>query len=216
MSVLDMMTPEQREEAQKPMAMQQMRILTHPIGVHPMRSVGHQHTVMEMTTPEEPIIPSVTNREARLRFILEEFFELLDATGFQLQIDVGDGHGTEVWVTLSEEKMGRGEVRLEHIEGSRYDVVEAADALSDINVFVNGTGVEWGLPLHVTDHEVYCSNLTKLDSEGKPIKNGITEGYREGESGYRPDLPTGKWLKPEGFVKANIAAALLAFEHKVF
>lgn len=216
MSVLDMMTPEQRERSKESMAMQQVSVLTHPMGSHPIRSTGHSHMVMEMVCPEEPIIPSVSNREARLRFIFEEFLELCDATGFQLQIDVGDGHGTEVWATLTEAKMGNGEVRFNHIEGSRYDVVESADALSDLNVFVNGTGVEWGLPLHVTDHEVYCSNLTKLDSEGKPIKNGITEGYREGESGYRADLPVGKWLKPAGFVKANIPAALVAFERKEF
>lgn len=220
--VLSMMTPEQRERATQPMAMQQVKILTHPMGEHPFRSTGHFHMVVDIPTPDAPICPSVSSREQRLLFILEGFLELVAACGFRLVPTIH----AEGDVTFG----------VDHIEGSRYDVVEVADALSDLNVVTNGTGVEWGLPLHVTDHEVYCSNLTKLDSNGQPILNGITEGYRVSdgsqvdhpkaaiwcdirdpdEPGYRPDLPIGKILKPDGFVKANIPAALLAFERKEF
>lgn len=202
MSVLDMMTPEQREKSKESMAMTQCQLVRHPMGEHPVRQTGHFHLLCEIPTPEAPIIPSVTSREQRLAFILEEFLELVEACGCGM--------------TLNGESINSAALKVEHIEGTRYDVVEAADALSDLNVVNNGTAVEWGIPVHVTDYEVYSSNLTKILPDGTVIRNGVTEGYREGEPGHQPNRPDGKICKPVSFIPANIPAALVAFERKEF
>ena len=235
MSVLDMMTPEQRERSKESMAMTLCQQVRFPMGSHVQQLTGHFHQVVNLPVMTAPICPSVTTRLRRGMLLLEEVIETFAAMGLDLcikkyQLPTTDGNVVSVAAYLT----------LEHIEGSRYDVVETADGLSDINVIVAGTAVEFGIPLHVTDYEVYSSNLTKVREDGTPIINGVTKGYRvsdgsqvEGfddhpdagiwcdirdpdEPGYDPTKPIGKILKPEGFVKANIPAALVAFERQEF
>lgn len=139
--------------------------------------------------------PSVTDRERRLRLILEEFKELCDAMGFDLIAEGETGECISVFESLT----------VEHQEGSRYDPVETADALGDINVVVAGTAIELGIPQPIIDMEIYLSNMTKLGEDGYCIFNGITPGYREGELGYRADAPVGKGLKGPNYVPPNVA-----------
>lgn len=51
------------------------------------------------------------------------------------------------------------------------DMVAVADALADLLYVVYGAGVTFGLPLDEIFREVHRSNMTKLDSDGRPIKN---------------------------------------------
>jgi predicted HAD superfamily Cof-like phosphohydrolase len=213
MSVLDLMTPEQRERSKESMAMTQCQLVRFPMGDHPQRLTGHFHQVVNLPVETAPIVPSVTTRERRLRLLLEEFLEVVEAMGFEMTVG---GHSD----------FAHSELGVKHVEGSRYCVVETADGLSDINVIVAGTAVEFGIPLHVTDYEVYSSNLTKVLPDGTTIVNGVTPGYRGGEEwlehadaneeGFQEDRPVGKILKPDNFVPANIPAALVAFERQEF
>jgi predicted HAD superfamily Cof-like phosphohydrolase len=188
------------------------RPLGFPLGATAFQFTGHFHQVMGLPAPDYPITPPVSMRERRLRLILEEFLELVEANGFRLipGIVVGDS------CTL----------QLEHIEGSRYDVVETADALADLNVVVAGTAVEYGIPMHVIDYEVYCSNLSKLEN-GQPIVNHCQRcGPNEDNVYYstcacdsaefwlKPDAPIGKILKPDSFVPANIPLALFKYQER--
>jgi len=52
-----------------------------------------------------------------------------------------------------------------------HDLVEIADALSDLMYVVLGTYVAHGLHLHAEPlfHEVHRSNMSKLDDDGEPI-----------------------------------------------
>ncbi len=50
------------------------------------------------------------------------------------------------------------------------DVVEVADALTDLLYVIYGFGVSLGINLDETFREVHASNLTKLDENGKPIR----------------------------------------------
>lgn len=206
-NVESMMTPEQQAQIGQPKAWDNTnRVMGFPLGAHPAQMTGHCHQLWEIPTPEKPIVPSVSSREQRLRFILEEFLELVEACGFNL---IARGKDGDKPLFLSHEILA-----VEHIEGSRYDVVEAADALGDLNVVNNGTAVEWGIPIHFIDYEVYTSNLSKTTPAGVTLKNGRSEGYRVGEPGHRPDLPEGKIMKPDSFVPTNIPAVLVAYQNK--
>ena len=158
--------------------------------MHPWSMTQMFHAVFGFPAAQTLVLnPTVTDRERRLRLIFEEFCELCEAMGFKL---AASHAGWEI----------------RHVEGSRYDPVETADALGDLNVVVNGTSVELGIPQIDIDREIFLSNMTKLASDGTAIVNGITEGYREGEDGFRPDAPIGKGLKGPNYVNPNIPAIL--------
>lgn len=72
------------------------------------------------------------------------------------------------------------------------DLVEVADALTDILYVVYGTGHAFGINLDKCFEEVHLSNMSKLGSDGKPIK--------------RED---GKVLKGPGYFKPNIVKLLV-------
>ena len=69
----------------------------------------------------------------------------------------------------------------------KKDIVEIADALTDILYVVYGAGHAFGLPLNECFDDVHRSNMSKLGENGYPI-------YREdgkvmkGPNYFRPDL----------------------------
>ena len=191
-----LLTPAQRAKYEEPMAMNR-KGNAYGWDASTFLMTGHFHDKCGIPSPEVPIEPEVADRERRLRLILEEFIELIEAMGFEFSDSVG-------FFTIHN-------LELRHIPGSRYDLVETADALADLNVVVNGTALEFGIPQRAIDYEVYQSNLSKIPAGGTAIKNGVTEGYREGEAGYQADKPVGKILKPESYVPANIPAVLKAY-----
>jgi len=68
------------------------------------------------------------------------------------------------------------------------DIVEVADALTDLLYVVYGAGHSFGIDLDVCFEEVHRSNMSKLGLDGKPI--------------YRED---GKVLKGPAFFEPNLA-----------
>lgn len=217
--IREMMTDEQKARLTDPPAWENAkRPMGWPLGATPFQMTGHFHTVMGLPTPDDPVIPSVTMRERRLRLILEEFQELVEANGFQLVVTDG----------VDATPLPHMEIGVRHVEGSRYDLVETADALGDLNVVVNGTGVEYGIPMHFVDYEIYCSNLSKLDPQtGKPVVNHCTKCGPDSENIYasscscddetlwlKPGVPIGKILKSDSFVPTNIPRVLLAYQER--
>ena len=51
------------------------------------------------------------------------------------------------------------------------DLIEVADALTDILVVTYGAGVAFGIDLDKCFKEVHRSNMSKLSEDGKPIYN---------------------------------------------
>ena len=51
------------------------------------------------------------------------------------------------------------------------DIIEVADALTDILVVTYGAGIAFGIDLDKCFEEVHRSNMSKLSDEGKPIYN---------------------------------------------
>ena len=89
-------------------------------------------------------------------------------------------------VALLEEEVGEFVAASEGI-----DLLGIADALADIVYVAYGTALTYGIDLDAVLHEVHRSNMSKLDSDGKPL--------------IRDD---GKVLKSEQYFPPDIAAVL--------
>jgi len=74
---------------------------------------------------------------------------------------------------------------------SRDDIVEVADALTDLLYVVYGAGHSFGIDLDACFAEVHRSNMTKLGPDGRAIK--------------RED---GKIMKPESYSPPNLESIL--------
>ena len=67
------------------------------------------------------------------------------------------------------------------------DLLEVADALTDILYVTYGAGHAFGLDLDKCFDEVQNSNMSKLDENGKPIYNDAGK-VMKGPNYYKPDL----------------------------
>ena len=67
------------------------------------------------------------------------------------------------------------------------DILEVADALTDILYVTYGAGHAFGIDLDKCFEEVQQSNMSKLDGEGKPIYNESGK-VMKGPSYFKPDL----------------------------
>jgi predicted HAD superfamily Cof-like phosphohydrolase len=67
------------------------------------------------------------------------------------------------------------------------DILEVADALTDILYVTYGAGHAFGIDLDKCFEEVQKSNMSKLDEKGKPIYNENGK-VMKGPSYFKPDL----------------------------
>ena len=67
------------------------------------------------------------------------------------------------------------------------DLLEVADALTDILYVTYGAGHAFGINLDKCFEEVQNSNMSKLDENGKPIYNEHGK-VMKGPNYFRPDL----------------------------
>ena len=70
---------------------------------------------------------------------------------------------------------------------TRKDLKEVADALTDILYVTYGAGHAFGINLDDCFNEVQNSNMSKLDSNGKPIYNNDGK-VMKGPNYFKPDL----------------------------
>ena len=70
---------------------------------------------------------------------------------------------------------------------NKKDLVEVADALTDILYVTYGAGHAFGINLDKCFQEVQNSNMSKLDNNGKPIYNDKGK-VMKGPSYFKPDL----------------------------
>jgi predicted HAD superfamily Cof-like phosphohydrolase len=84
---------------------------------------------------------------------------------------------------------------LENIKDGRCaydpDLIATADALADLDVVINGAGIRHGFDMQSLSREVFSSNMSKLDADGKAIYH-----------------PNGKIAKSDQFREPNIVKAL--------
>ena len=67
------------------------------------------------------------------------------------------------------------------------DLIEVADALTDILYVTYGAGHAFGIDLDKCFDEVQNSNMSKLDKNGKPIYNEFGK-VMKGPNYFKPDL----------------------------
>lgn len=67
------------------------------------------------------------------------------------------------------------------------DILEVADALTDILYVAYGAGHAFGINLDKCFNEVQESNMSKLDTDGKPIYNESGK-VMKGPNYFKPDL----------------------------
>ena len=67
------------------------------------------------------------------------------------------------------------------------NLLEVADALTDILYVTYGAGHAFGIDLDKCFEEVQNSNMSKLDKDGKPIYNDMGK-VMKGENYFKPDL----------------------------
>ncbi len=70
---------------------------------------------------------------------------------------------------------------------SKNDLLEVADALTDILYVTYGAGHAFGIDLDQCFEEVQNSNMSKLDENGKPIYNDVGK-VMKGPNYFKPDL----------------------------
>jgi len=63
-------------------------------------------------------------------------------------------------------------------------LVQIADALGDIGVIADGTALSYGIPLDDVRKEIHRSNMSKLDSNRRPIKRSDGKILKSGQ--YSP------------------------------
>ena len=119
-----------------------------------------------------------------------------EGTNFELVGDFMEAFGQSVQVDPTWPDFNTRELRIELIQEeledlsdavADRDMVQIADALTDLLYVVYGAGHSFGIDLDECFQEVHSSNMSKLGEDGRPI-------YREdgkvlkGPSFFEPDL----------------------------
>ena len=112
----------------------------------------------------------------------EKVAEFMNAFGQAVETSPG-------WTSVSELRYDLIDEELKELRQAldERNLVEVADALTDLLYVVYGAGHSFGIPLDKCFEEVHNSNMSKLGADGKPI-------YREdgkvlkGPNYWKPDL----------------------------
>lgn len=136
-------------------------------------------------------------RRLRVLLIASELCELAQALGVPFEVSVKPAHSTS-----DPKRVMNGMVRSEWFapepicySDENVDMTEAADALGDLDYVVQGGNLVFGIPAGLVMYEIHCSNMSKLDNDGKPIFN-----------------EDGKVVKGPNFKAPNIKAVLDSFD----
>lgn len=154
---------------------------------HPYFLTERFHHAFGHPVRHVPLTPSPAERMLRAKLVLEEAVEFAKASGFDVEVTFHGRNGRKVSELTDEGP--------DDFDMGAVDVIAAADALADLNVVVNGSGLVWGFPMPSLDWEIFGSNMSKLGPTGKPI--------------YRPD---GKIVKGPNFRLPDVRRVLLDFK----
>jgi predicted HAD superfamily Cof-like phosphohydrolase len=142
------------------------------------------HTAFKHPVRSNPTTLSREEATLALALIEEEFWELAEALFPGCKEQYLNSHDADK--VLSQE--------IAQYPAAYYydpDLIEVADAVADLDVVVNGAGIRHGFDMQALSREVFSSNMSKLDADGKAIYH-----------------PSGKIAKSPLFREPDIAGAL--------
>ena len=126
----------------------------------------------------------------------EEREEMMNGTNFELVGDFMEAFGQKVETQPTWPDFNTRELRVDLIQEevdelveaiAQKDMVEIADALTDILYVVYGAGHTFGIDLDACFDEVHASNMSKLGEDGRPIKREDGK-VMKGPGFFAPDL----------------------------
>ena len=110
------------------------------------QQVSEFHIAMGQPIAEAPTTPSRARLELRLRLVLEEFHELLEAAGY---------YESDDW-------------SLEKDSTREFDLPAVADALADLDYVIEGARLEFGINGGPIADVVHAANMAKLGGPKSP------------------------------------------------
>jgi len=126
---------------------------------HTIHSVRTFHEAFGHPAPSKPTVSDRSIRELRVKLIAEELGELCLALGVSLHLHVDVQKSDEIYFKV-----------VAITPDEKVDLVEAADALADLDYVVQGSNLVFGLPAEALAAEVHRSNMSKLGADGLPIR----------------------------------------------
>ena len=138
---------------------------------------------------QEDVFPA-ERLDLKVGLIAEEFFELVEAVYNKESAE----HLQNAWQHI---------FKVSLTEPRTLDIVEAADATTDLRYVIEGFDIEAGIPSDLVFNEVHLSNLSKLDNDGNPlISDGVTPAH-DGKV-----KPKGKITKSDNYFDPDLKAIL--------
>lgn len=143
--------------------------------------------ISDRTGLDESVI-STERLHLKLGLIAEEFFELVEAVYGKVSAGILENAWTKAKLN----------------DQWNRDIVETADALTDLIYVIHNLAIETGIPMNEVFEEVHSSNMSKLGADGNPvISDGVTPSEYDGEV-----KPKGKVVKGPNFREPDIAKIL--------
>ena len=142
-------------------------------------SVKHFMTTFGQAVQDFPKSPHTDVIKLRLELTLEEVRELFEATINPESSNMALLSSMFDTISMTLSKLDESDFAV--------DIVETADALTDIEYINLGTAAAFGINIDATFAEVHSSNMSKLGEDGKPIYR--EDGKVKKGPNYRsPDL----------------------------
>lgn len=121
--------------------------------------VAQFHRAFGHPVNEHPSDVSIVELRLRIKLIIEELIELMDALNTEQPM---------MWENCRHH-LRKAYSACDSLEPARIDPVEATDALADLTYVVTGMALVLGLPIVPAVDEVHRSNMSKLGQDGQPI-----------------------------------------------
>lgn len=147
-----------------------------------MGLVREFHIAFDIPVKESPTIPYIDRVLLRQRLIQEEFREV-DAEFDRITSKLRHGVPSPYGYTKARQVY--------------IDIARLAKELSDLRVVCEGTELEFGIPGDVVYAEVHRSNMSKLGSDGKPVRR------HDGKVLKGPDYEEADVLRAMGVVEGS-------------
>jgi predicted HAD superfamily Cof-like phosphohydrolase len=109
--------------------------------------------------PQSPQIPSLETRKLRVKLILEELLELVEASGLKIIDELG----------FDFDKKSLNKIQIIENTETKPDLTEIADAIADISYVNYGAANAYGIDIQPIEEEVHNSNMTKLFTKDETL-----------------------------------------------